>query len=260
MIDFERLERDFPELKSQWDESEPFRLVVLDDFADAESLGRLVEEIPDPKAQALNKSRDYMFAKEKFEKSVFKDFGAASHDLYDDLISDRFSDWLTRLCERDIWIDREFHGGGIHQGGQGSFLDMHADFNAHPLHPGWFRDLNILLYLNRDWVPEYGGDLKLRHKVTGKSTTVVPVFNRCVIMETRDFTLHGYDPISFPPGQYRRSVACYAYSMAEHALRPRSTVWYPERGGILKRAVGALWPTLVRWKSRVLGSATTRNK
>ena len=58
-----------------------------------------------------------------------------------------------------MFIDADFYGGGIHQGKAGSFLDMHADFNYHPLKEHWFRNLNLLLYLNKDWKKEYAGEL-----------------------------------------------------------------------------------------------------
>ena len=86
-----------------------------------------------------------------------------------------------------------------------------------------------------------------------------PLFNRCTIMLTRDYTLHGYLPIQLPEGEYRRSVAAYAYthSTGQHGRR-RSTVWYPEKG-ILKRCIGRFWPELVRIKNRFFGSGTARN-
>lgn len=260
MINFESIDGSFGELKSQWDKARPFRMIVIDDFADKESLNQLLNELPDPAQQTLSKSRDYIFAKNKFEKSAFRELGVESATLYSDLVSERFADFLYRLCGHRLWVDADFHGGGMHQGGTGSFLDMHVDFNTHPLHENWFRDLNILLYLNKDWRPEYGGQLKLRHKHTGESTLIDPIFNRCVIMETREYTLHGYDPIHFPPNQYRRSIACYAYSESDQPIAARSTVWYPERGGMMKRAIGIVWPTLVRWKGRFLGSATSKNR
>jgi hypothetical protein len=157
-------------------------------------------------------------------------------------------------------MDKEFHGGGLHQGGIGSYLDMHTDFNYHPVHKNWFRNLNILLYLNKDWKQEYGGRLKLRHSVTGKMREIEPTFNRCVIMFTRDYTLHGYEPINFPLGEYRRSIAAYAYTEIETPVSAHSTTWYPENSNSIKQFIGKQWPHLVKIKNSVFGSATTKNK
>lgn len=260
MINFEALQSNVYSLRADWSSASPFSILVLDDFCDTDKLNNLLSELPDPEDVGLKKSRDYMFAKNKFEKSGFAEFGGNSSELYEDLVSEEFRNWLSQVCGREIWVDKDFHGGGLHQGGAGSFLDMHVDFNVHPLHDDWFRDLNILLYLNKDWRPDYGGELKLRNKHTGASRIVEPIFNRCVIMETRDYTMHGYDPISFPEGSYRRSIACYAYSAKKEDMKSRSTVWYPEKGNLLKRATGRLWPTLVRVKGRLFGSGTAGNR
>src|SRR5262249_56627219 len=103
------------------------------------------------------------------------------------------------------------HGGGFHQGGDGSFLDTHVDFNIHPRHEDWLRVLNILLYLNKDWPPEYGGDLLVRRNPADEPRSIAPVFNRCVIMLTSDDTYHGYRKMTLPPGETRQAIAADAY-------------------------------------------------
>lgn len=264
MINLDKWEAQADALADSFRQANPFELVVMDDFCDPVRLNKLVDQIPDPVTAQINKSRDYMFAKNKYEKSSFKDISPLFQELYDDLTSDRFQALLCRITGERVFVDPAFHGGGIHQGGAGSYLDMHADFNFHPINRSWFRNLNVLLYLNRDWRPEYRGQLKLRHKDhPERSAEVEPLFNRCVVMFTRDYTLHGYEPINFPAGQYRRSIAAYAYTPVEDKAeigKDRTTVWYPEQGGAAKKTVGRHWPTLVRIKNALFGSATARNK
>lgn len=260
MIRFAELEMRMPDLQAQFAKARPFSHLIIDDFCDGNRLAELTDMIPDPIVEKIHKSRDYMFARNKFEKSHFQHIGPLFQELYDDLTSDRMRRILCYITGDDVFVDPAFHGGGVHQGGRGSFLDMHVDFSHHPLHADWCRYLNILLYLNRSWLPQYKGELKLRNRMTGESREVSPLFNRCVIMHTRDYTLHGYDPIQFPEGHYRRSIAAYAYKLTdEAALRPRSTTWYPEHSGTVKRAVGRFWPTLVRWKCALFGSGTVKN-
>ena len=260
MIRFERLEHELPELTRQFASAKPFPFVVIDDFCDAAELGKLVDAIPTPEEGGIGKSRDYVFAKNKFEKSNFREIGPLFAEIYSDLMSERFKTALQAIVAAPVWVDPEFHGGGIHQGGEGSFLDMHVDFTHHPLHDDWRRDLNILLYLNPGWEPSHGGKLELRHKATGDATAIEPLFNRLVIMHTRDFTLHGYKALSFPKGKYRRSIATYAYVPSVGEVKGRSTVWYPEDSGMAKRALGRSWPKLVELKGKIFGSATSRNK
>jgi hypothetical protein len=260
MIRFEQLESKQAALAEVFRTAKPFSYVVIDNFCEAERLRDLLSQVPNPEDGGISKSRDYVFAKNKFEKSNFREIGPLFDEIYSDLMSDRFKAILQTVVDAPVWVDPEFHGGGIHQGGEGSFLDMHVDFSHHPLHNNWARDLNILLYLNPDWVPEHRGQLELRHKETGEATQVEPLFNRCVIMHTRDYTLHGYGRINFPQGSYRRSIATYAYQPATEGAKGRSTVWFPEEGSALKRAVGQSWPKLVAIKTKLFGSGTARNR
>jgi hypothetical protein len=264
MIDFEKWEQQKDALAQSFATAKPFEMVILDGLCDQQKLSQMYDQIPDPSEGGIGKSRDYMFAKNKYEKSSFKDISPLFQELYDDLTSERFANLLKTIVAQDVFLDPAFHGGGIHQGGPGSFLDMHVDFNFHPINRTWFRNLNVLLYLNRDWKPEHKGELKLRHRdhPDDPVTEVAPLFNRCVIMFTRDYTIHGYDAINFPEGKYRRSIAAYAYSLKDpkEVGKERTTVWYPDQGGATKKTIGKHWPTLVRIKNALFGSATAKNK
>lgn len=264
MINFAKLNEELPSLRAQFQNNQPFPYLAIDDFCFPDRLNALVDKIPDPIEQGIVQSRDYVFAKNKFEKSKFRGIDPIFEEVYQDLMSDQFKQFLCAVTGENVFVDSEFYGGGLHQGGAGSFLDMHADFNYHPLHKDWFRNLNILLYLNRDWTESYKGQLKLRHmEHPEKGTTLVePLFNRCVIMPTRDFTLHGYDKINFPEGMYRRSLATYAYTLMDAPVESdaRSTKWYPEEAGVLKRVLGKHWPALVKIKVKFFGSATAKQQ
>jgi len=263
MIDFDKWEQQVDTLALTFSTSQPFEMVILDGFCDDVKLRRMYGKIPDPVASSMGKSRDYMFAKNKFEKSNFKEIDPLAQELYTDFVSERFSALIQKITGESVFVDPAFHGGGLHQGGEASYLDMHVDFNFHPINKAWFRNLNILLYLNPDWVPAHRGELKLLHRDKPDSLVeIAPLFNRCVIMFTRDYTVHGYDAIAFPEGAYRRSIAAYAYSLAEETTvsAQRTTVWYPEQSGVVKVAIGKHWPTLVRIKNKLFGSGTAKNK
>lgn len=107
-------------------------------------------------------------------------------------------------------------------------------------------------------------NLDLRHAQTGETASIEPVFNRLVLMLTKDFTLHGYKPINFPRGQFRTSIATYAYSEAASrdavADLRTTTTWVPESGGAVKSLVARVTPKLVALKQKILGSATARKR
>ena len=260
MINFINIEKKLQELSDKFNTANPIPYVVIDRFADENKLHHILDTFPVPGTNKINKSRDYIFARNKYEKANFKEVSLECDEIYQDFMSERFQKIICAITKQDVFVDPEFHGGGIHQGGEGSFLDMHVDFNYHPLQENWFRNLNILLYLNPGWKPEYGGQLKLKHTITGDYAEIEPLFNRCVIMFTRDYTLHGYDPISFPSGKFRRSIATYAYNIDPNPQNQRSTLWIPETTSPLKKMLGQYWPNLVKAKSAVFGSATAKNK
>lgn len=260
MINYSKHRPQISQLAKQFNDSF-VEHIVLDGFLNDDAAEQILSEFPDLNEITLNKSRDYLFAKNKYEKSGISSMGCSLSALRNELLSTDFSLFLESITGEKVFIDPEFHGGGIHMGGEGSFLNLHADFNYHPLHNNWFRNLNILIYFNKNWEKSFGGELILKHKVTGEKVLVEPLFNRCVIMLTRDYTLHGYETISFPKGEYRCSIAAYAYSIdMEKNAAARSTVWYPDKSGKLKKFLGRNWPLLVKYKNRIFGSSTKKNK
>ena len=111
--------------------------------------------------------------------------------------------------------DPYFTGGGIHQIVNDGFLDIHTDFNSYS-RLGLYRQLNVLLYLNRDWREEYGGQLELSDSgghdfVCQKS--IEPLFNRMVVFHTTKQSFHGHpQPWRDPAGSTRKSIALYYYT------------------------------------------------
>jgi hypothetical protein len=253
MIDFDYLESNKETFRTSFLTAKPFCLLAIDNFLLADKAEELYRSIPEIETQ----SADYVFAKNKFEKSKFWTMGGIFQELYNDLTSKRFEEWLKYVTNEDVFVDNEFYGGGIHQGKKGSFLDMHADFNYHPLKETWFRNLNLLLYLNKDWKPEYKGHLKLEHSETGDKTEVPVPFNRFVMMHSRGYTLHGYEPIQFPEGKYRTSIAAYAFTLHnEQQEASRTTVWHVEKDNPIKYLLSKIWVPAVRLKSKFIKSKT----
>ncbi|MGJ8681872.1 2OG-Fe(II) oxygenase [Paraglaciecola sp.] len=262
MINFEYLESNISKFKNEFSDNNLFNYIIIDGFCDNNLLLKAVSQIPDPIDSSVEKSRDFIFAKNKYEKSGFEEISPEFSILKNDFFSNRFNSIIQEITGRDVFVDPSFHGGGLHQGGKDSYLNMHVDFNYHPLNENWFRDVNILLYLNENWKKEYGGELKLRNglKKGSKPVLIEPIFNRAVIMLTRDYTFHGYDKINFPEGQYRRSIAAYGYSVQEPTEEARTTVWYPENVGFVKKLLGIHMPKIIKYKSKILGSGTKKNK
>lgn len=130
-----------------------------------------------------------------------------------------FLQFLEALTGIDGLIgDPYFHGGGFHEIFNGGKLGIHADFRIHQT-LNLQRRINVLIYLNKDWSTEFGGELELWDASRKqKITSFAPVFNRCVIFNTDADSYHGHpDPLQLPPERSRRSLALYYYT-ASHTI------------------------------------------
>ena len=258
MINFDFLEKNKEELRITYLTNKPFPYLIIDDFCDEKKLKVLRNQIP----ELDNKSRDYMFANNKFEKSNYKELGPLFEEIYEDFRSKRFNDFLSFISAKEVFVDPKNHGGGLHQGKKNSFLDMHLDFNYHPINKNWFRQMNLLLYLNKDWKEEYGGHLKIQDLRSGTSDVIPVPFNRLVVQECGPYTLHGYDMTSFPEKNYRTSIATYAYTIHNVLMeKPRTTDWFPkENASSLKKIIAKHYDKAVKIKNKFFGSGTAKNQ
>src|ERR1700761_428959 len=257
MINFQFLEDNKEKLRMDYLLADPYPYLIIDNFCDPEKLKALYAGIP----ELNNKSRDYMFANNKFEKSNYRVLGPEFDELYRELSSQRMNDFLSFIAHETVFVDPVNHGGGLHQGKKNSFLDMHLDFNYHPLQKGWFRNMNLLLYLNKDWKPEYKGDLKLEDLRSGEKKELGVPFNRMIIQQCRAYTLHGYDMTNFPEGKFRTSVATYAYTKHQQIIeKPRTTDWVVKDAQPIKKAIAQIYGPAVKVKNKLFGSGTAKNQ
>lgn len=139
--------------------------------------------------------------------------------------------------------DEELFGGGLHQSVKGAFLNVHVDYNIHPK-TKYHRRLNIIIYLNKDWMEEYEGHLELWDFTDGNKnllSKIAPTFNRCVIFETNEISYHGHPKkLNAPEGVNRKSLAAYYYTETrpeKEIAEEHNTVYVNTEGvgGYLKR-------------------------
>lgn len=140
--------------------------------------------------------------------------------------SPQFVAYLSKLTGiPNLLSDDSLEGGGLHQSKRNGFLNVHADFTVHPHKRNWRRRVNLLIYLNKDWQPEYRGDLELwDRKMQGVVTKIAPIFNRCAIFNTDEDSYHGLpDPILCPDDMTRKSIALYYFTEEATAPTLRAT-------------------------------------
>ena len=160
--------------------------------------------------------------------------------------SSNFINYIEKLFNISGLIpDPHLFGGGYHETSRGGLLKIHSDNNWDTkllLH----RRVNLILYLNKDWKKEYGGNLELWNKDMTKPEKVIePIFNRLCLFINHDYAYHGHpDPLNTPDEVKRRSIAMYYYSSLpapenEKSFLPHSTIYkYRPNEKYIKRKFG----------------------
>ena len=192
----------------------PFPNIYFDNFFNPEYLNKVLEEFPD--LSSIKESKKFQDAKQiKLASKGEQFFGIETKRFMHFLNSEPFLEFLQVLTgiEEPLINDPYFLGGGQHEIKKGGLLKIHADFNKHPK-LGLDRRINVLVYLNKDWKEEYGGNFELwKTDMSECGKKILPIFNRMAIFSTTDFSYHGHpNPLNCPENRSRKSLALYYYT------------------------------------------------
>jgi hypothetical protein len=223
-----RFQRLANQLRDQYATAMPFPHVVIDAFLPDEVCARLLAEFPSRTAI------DWLcFNKDHSKKLATRgdgQFGEYTHQVllqFNTPACLQFLETLTGIS--GLIPDPYFEGGGLHQIERGGYLKIHTDFNVHA-RLQLDRRINLILYLNQDWQEEYYGHLELWDRnMTHCVRKVLPIYNRCVVFSTTDWSYHGHpEKLACPPDRTRKSLALYYYTngrpAAERSAR-HGTLW-----------------------------------
>lgn len=199
--------------KEKYTSAIPFPHIVLDDFFNEKSLDLLIENFPknsnEYNTQFNNKSE------KKLALNNPKQFSDENNDFINFLNSFIFINFLQIITNINETLvpDPYLIGGGLHELKNGGFLNIHADFNIHPKMK-LYRRLNVLIYLNKNWSDDNGGQLELWNKEMTKCLqSIIPKYNRMVIFSTTTFSYHGNpNKVKCSEDKSRKSLALYYYS------------------------------------------------
>jgi Rps23 Pro-64 3,4-dihydroxylase Tpa1-like proline 4-hydroxylase len=203
-------------LKTFFNQSTPYRHFYFDGILKEDFANYLYEKFPAP----TDMTRTYNGLNEKkAEGTNFATFDPAFQKLKDGLNSPEIREWLSKITGiKDVFSTDDALGAGVHQGENGSYLDIHIDFNIHP-NLNVHRRLNLLVFLNKNWKEEYGGKFELWNEdVSVLGNSYLPSWNRCVVFETSEISYHGYATIHVPPGETRKSFFTYYYTKEREGL------------------------------------------
>ncbi len=240
-VDLAGLEADIDAKAASYRAAQPFPHIVLDDVLTPEAFDKVAGEFPGIRDEFW---KGYLHVNEtKYSNTEPETWGPTLHDVAKEFCSPAFVAYLQRLTGiDDLLPDWSMDGGGLHQTLQGGHLNIHADFTTHHSHENWARRVNILLYLNTEWLDEWGGKLELWDPdMTACQARVTPAGNRMLVFTTAFDTFHGHpDGLTCPPDVARRSMALYYFTEEERAVR-RATNYQarPDESVAKKVAIGA---------------------
>ena len=232
MINFKRLEKFKGASTKAFRSGLNIKSFKIDSFLDdgyAAKLSKEFDEViqrvnksPDARKKHLHVSRKIGVHRQELMNQIHRDF-------FDEINSPAFIKYLEEVTGiSPIYADPGLEGGGLHQIYPGGFLNAHTDANVHPKNEKWQVKLNLLLYLNEGWKPEWKGNLQLYNEdASTVLEEVEPIDNRMVLFETSETSFHGHpEPLSCPEGVTRKSLAVYYYTDRPAALEPRSKTNY----------------------------------
>jgi Rps23 Pro-64 3,4-dihydroxylase Tpa1-like proline 4-hydroxylase len=272
VLDWEQLTDIARAHSAQYRGAGPFPHIVLDGLFSAALLDRAIAELPGVEANWTG----YDTVNER--KKVCSDtasFGPTAETIAHALNSSRFVQFLQKLTGIEGLIpDPHLHAAGYMKVSPGGFLGLHYDF-ATQRELLLDRRINVLLYLNRDWQADWGGQLELHSndplEAPGhREESVEPAFNRLVIFNTPN-ALHGHrKPLTCPQGRARLCLSWYYYTappVPGWAARSTSVEFkggrFEMRRELVKLINLVTPPILVRWAKSgaqaLRGSGTRRS-
>ncbi len=229
VFDYDALAEKGIELSAQYAAGDPFPHIVIDDFLPAAAAQLCLDRFP----QSLDAdSQEFDRAQERYKTSYQPDYlDPELRTLFYAFNSRPFIKVVENITGiKGLIPDPYFIGGGFHEIKTGGHLSVHADFNHHkPMNVE--RRVNMLIYLNKDWKPEYGGQLELwRTDMSERVHCITPEFNRCAMFTTTQSSMHGNpQPIAHPDGVSRKSIALYYYTATWDGLTAHRTTQFHAR-------------------------------
>lgn len=220
--------------------SKPFPNIILDDFIDSEVAIKCFSELKEYQGWGTESSSNSYMSDHQVNKfftpwspdnlEFLKYYAPTVHTTLQYFNSEPFLQFLSDLTGIDgLFGDPLFFGGGAHKIHKGGKLSLHVDYNIQP-QTNDFRVLNLLLYLNPEWKEEWEGALELWNHETKKCEhKIFPIFNRAVIFNLSDHSIHGHPvPLNCPEDIQRYSLALYYFikNPNQEYYERKAVVWH----------------------------------
>jgi len=200
--------------------AQPFEHVVIPNFFAEDFANDILAEFPtvDTKNwRYYHNPIEHKYALNNFDSLpiIQKAFGVLQSNVVVDALQ-----IITGIS--NLESDPYLHGAGLHAYPHKGKLDMHLDYSIHPISKKE-RRCNLIVYMNKDWKDEYGGQLCMWDAdKTNYFEVAIPGWNTAVLFRTSDISYHGLpSPLTCPEGTFRKSMAVYYVSDQRHGTTVR---------------------------------------
>lgn len=224
---------DLDRLHTEFETAKPFRHVVIENFFREDVAEQMLLDFPtveDPSTLV----NEFGAPNPKSAISNVRSLAPVYVDVDDYIQSAEFLTAMQRITGiPDLRYDPWYYGAGTHENFHGAGLDAHYDFNIHPK-TAHHRRLNAIVYLNKDWDPQWKGDIAfhtdpwdLKNDVR---KSIQPEFNRCVIFETTEKSWHSVSIVDLPLDRRNNSRKSFTIYLYTETRPPEETA--PEHGTV----------------------------
>lgn len=209
-------------LAATYANAQPFPHIQLENFLPEQVLDTVLREFPKERNDGVTLfDKGYVGGKAKLQFNPTYLSSGYVKELFYFFNSEVFLEFVEGLTGiQGLIPDPFFDGAGLHETSSGGKLGIHADFRIQR-RLALQRRVNVLIYLNRNWKKEWGGELELwDRKMTAKVKSIQPLFNRCVVFSTDADSFHGHpDALRTPAGVTRKSIALYYYTASKAVFK-----------------------------------------
>lgn len=206
---FDRLVSEKESLRSAYQNSGSIGNFFLDDVLPNDLALQIYGVFPNPEQMVLKKS----LREDKYVAAQMNLYNPLLEEIIYAFQDERIVKVIGEICTIENPIpDENLYAGGISLMGNKQFLNPHLD-NSHDKDRNLWRVLNLLYYVTPNWEEKNGGNLELwPNGLKEKQVSIHSKFNRLVVMETHNNSLHSVSSVVFDG--YRRCVSNYYFSNA----------------------------------------------
>jgi len=203
---------DIDKISIEYKKKEPFNYVVIDNFLNYEYCNKIEALFP------LNIEKYHKYYNPIEVKYANDDINNLPDDiknLFYILSTKQITNIFSKITGiDDLEIDPYLHGAGLHLHPRLGRLNLHLDYEKHPILQNKERRCNLILYLNKNWDSKWNGSTEFWDEKVSKCIYKSDIiFNRAVFFQTNETSFHGVpEKILCPENEFRKTLAYYYIS------------------------------------------------